>query len=136
MNNQTSQDLSSADEIRDQAEKTKDRVKQTAQELLHRLRGGSRDKVEEQKRVAAERFETAHTAVQDAAIRLHSDNQEFVAKRLSQLADAVGHFGSFLQNTPPEEFVAKGADTVRRHPLGAVFLTGLAVARVVRSASH
>jgi len=128
----------SVDEIRAQAEMTKNRVKRTAQELVERLRGGSRDKVEESKQAAGGHFSTAGVAVRDAVVRLRSDDQDFVAKPLSQLADSVGQFGLFLQSTSPEELAAKGAETVRRHPVasfGAVFLAGMAVARVIR-ASH
>lgn len=114
-------------------------VKQEAASFAASAQGMAAEKVEQQKRTAAETMTQFASAIRTAGDELARNDQSMAGRMVKQAADGLEGFTRSVADKRPEELLDAVREFGRRNPAAFVagsVLMGVALGRFIRSSQH
>lgn len=114
-------------------------LKEKGREQIHRARNQGQEMADRGKHQIGSRISGYGQAIQRAADKLREEQDPNIAHYAEVVADKLHEVGSYFENRDTREILADVEATARRRPelvLGAMFITGLAIARFLKASQH
>ncbi|HEV2292679.1 MAG TPA: hypothetical protein VGR35_02420 [Tepidisphaeraceae bacterium] len=116
----------------------RERAGAEVEELVEQVKHEGQDFLAKRKSLLAEQFTDVSGAIRRAADKLHDTDSEFIAGYVDRAADQVEEVGRYIEQHDLREVIEDAGVVARRQPLlfgGAMFLAGLAAARILKAAT-
>lgn len=127
-----------SEEVKDRAREVAGQAREAGGRLAERARQQANRLVEERKGQAVSSLDSLTGALRDSAGRLRGE-QSFFGDYAEGAAARVERLARYLRESDPEAFLRDAESFARRRPevfVGGMFVTGLLLARFLKSSSH